>query len=113
MYIRRLRQCVDHPLLVLGKGANEVEEGERLLSPESGDTLGSLKEMIAMYAGGIDKSKTGDAPADSAYALKVLKELGEAEQSSECFICTSEIFDEVLLPCYHRGSVHQRHVEYG
>ncbi len=101
--IVRLRQCVDHPLLVLGKGANEEEETDKLLA--EGEETGSLKQMIAAYAGGkseIDGDHAG-ASGDGAYALQVLKELGEAEQESECFICTGEIFDEVLLPCYHRG----------
>jgi DNA repair protein RAD5 len=63
--------------------------------------------MIAMYAGGIgDGELKGNLEGgDSNYALRVLKELGEAEDASECFICSSEIFDEVLLPCYHRGYV--------
>ena len=106
----RLRQCVDHPLLVLGKGANEEQEGEKLLDAESGDAQGSLKEMIAMYAGGIDKS-SGDTANDTAYALKVLKDIGESEETSECFICASEIFDEVLLPCYHRGRVRPYNIQ--
>lgn len=106
---RRLRQCVDHPLLVLGKGANEAAETDDLLGKESKDEKSSIKEMIAAYAGGARHSNGGDGDetangdGDSAYAQQVLKELGESEQESECFICTGEIFDEVLLPCYHRG----------
>ncbi|ORX36723.1 SNF2 family N-terminal domain-domain-containing protein [Kockovaella imperatae] len=101
--LMKLRQCVDHPLLVLGKGANEEEEGDRLLDTANGDATGSIKEMIAMYAGGVDAKPPGESGTETAYALKVLKEIGESEDSSECFICASEIFDEVLLPCYHRG----------
>lgn len=77
--------------------------GERLLDAESGDETGSLKQMIAVYAGGLNGTSEGEKSTDTTYALQVLKELGEAEEASECFICTSEIFDEVLLPCYHRG----------
>jgi DNA repair protein RAD5 len=99
----RLRQCVDHPLLVLSKAAEEDEQGDRLLDPDTGDAQGSLKEMIALYAGGLKADSEGHVPHDSSYALQVLKEIGEAEGTSECPICTSEIFDEVLLPCYHRG----------
>jgi len=107
---RRLRQCVDHPLLVLGKGANEAAETDDLLGKESKDEKSSIKEMIAAYAGGArhangdgDGDEPMDGAGDSVYAQQVLKELGESEQESECFICTGEIFDEVLLPCYHRG----------
>jgi DNA repair protein RAD5 len=100
---------VDHPLLVLGKGANEAEETDRLLEADAGDETGSLKQMIAAYAGGKGTDNGADdeggSNADGNYALQVLKELEEAETESECFMCTGEIFDEVLLPCYHRGSV--------
>jgi len=99
-----LRQCVDHPLLVLGKGANEEEETDQLLDADGTDGDKSLKQMIAAYAGQ-PKVENGDTESDSTYAQKVLKELGESEQESECFLCTGEIFDEVLLPCYHRGYV--------
>ena len=102
----RLRQCVDHPLLVLGRGANEEEETDKLLT-DSGDETGSLKQMIAAFAGGsgTDNNAPNRSGGDDAYALQVLKEIGEAERESECFMCTGEIFDEVLLPCYHRGWV--------
>lgn len=59
--------------------------------------------MIAKYAGGADDEDT-NSDQSNEYAMKVLKEIEEAaEGTSECMICTSEIFDEVLLPCYHRG----------
>ncbi|CAD6588890.1 MAG: DNA helicase rad5 [Tremellales sp. Tagirdzhanova-0007] len=101
--LMKLRQCVDHPLLVLGKGSNEEEMGDRLLDAESGDETGSLKQMIAIYAGGLNSETSEISPSETSYAIQVLKDLGAAEDTSECFICTSEIFDEVLLPCYHRG----------
>ena len=59
--------------------------------------------MIAAYAGGLTNEDDGTSNGDSTYALEVLKKIGESEEESECFICTGEIFDEVLLPCYHRG----------
>ncbi len=90
---------------MLGKGSNEEEMGDRLLDAESRDETGSLKQMIAIYAGGLNGDTVNATPSDTQYALQVLKELGEAEDASECFLCTSEIFDEVLLPCYHRGYV--------
>ncbi|KAK4685546.1 DNA repair protein RAD5, partial [Tremellales sp. Uapishka_1] len=97
--LMKLRQCVDHPLLVMNKGTEDDEQNDRLLETETGGEA-SLKEMIAQYAGGsIEDSKS----VDPTYALSVLKELGEAESSPECMICSQEIFDEVLLPCYHRG----------
>ena len=79
--------------------------GDRLLDAGSGDETGSLKEMIAIYAGGLTDGVPEISSSETSYAIKVLKELGAAEDASECFICTSEIFDEVLLPCYHRGCV--------
>lgn len=65
---------------------------------KSGET--SVMDMIAMFSGGEDGA---EGHVDPAYAIKVLKELGEAEDVPECMMCHSEIFDEVLLPCYHRG----------
>ena len=98
---------MDHPLLVLGKGSNEEEAADKLLDPESGNEAGTLKEMIAAYAGGGGVStgdKGGGAEAvDPTYADQVLKEMENVGGESECFICASEVFDEVLLPCYHRG----------
>jgi DNA repair protein RAD5 len=96
----RLRQCVDHPLLVMGKGTEDDEQGDSLLEADATDK-GSLKDMIASYAGGGDDHD--GAAVDPEYALSVLKELEEAETTPDCVICHSEIFDEVLLPCYHRA----------
>lgn len=59
--------------------------------------------MIAQYAGAAETDEeSGEGEQDSVYAKKVLQEI-ESQGVSECMICTSEIFDEVLLPCYHRG----------
>lgn len=97
--LMKLRQCVDHPLLVLSKTTEEDASGDRLLDPITGDNTGSLKEMIAKYAG----SGGSEGQEDTAYAAQVLKDIADNETTAECFICASEIFDEVLLPCYHRG----------
>lgn len=95
-------------MLVLSKNSDgDGLLGERLLDAETGDESGSLKEMIALYAGSKTGDNHGDAPTaeDSAYALKVMKEIGESEETAECPICANELFDEVLLPCFHRGYV--------
>ncbi|WVQ99319.1 hypothetical protein IAU59_006451 [Kwoniella sp. CBS 9459] len=113
--LMKLRQCVDHPLLVLGKATEDDEVAEKLLDPDTGDEKTSLKEMIAMYAGGAggkSKSKPSNIDpgedeeneaVDPAFAAQVLKELGEQETTPICDLCTNEMFDEVLLPCYHRS----------
>lgn len=95
--LMKLRQCVDHPLLVMSKGADEDQSGDKLLDGDSEE--GNVKELIASYAGG----GSGSGVADPAYAVQVLKDLGDAESTPECPICLGEVFDEVLLPCYHRG----------
>lgn len=91
-------------MLVLNKATEEDEAESRLLDAD-GNEEQSLKQMIAMYAGGADDNEdsTNDNPGDNDYAMRVLKEIEESEGTSECMLCTSEIFDEVLLPCYHRG----------
>jgi DNA repair protein RAD5 len=89
-------------MLVLNKATEEDDAESRLLDAD-GNEEQSLKQMIAKYAGGADDDSTNDAPGDNEYAMKVLKEIEDSEGTSECMLCTSEIFDEVLLPCYHRG----------
>ncbi|CAK9785644.1 hypothetical protein CC85DRAFT_288333 [Cutaneotrichosporon oleaginosum] len=97
--LMKLRQCVDHPLLVMSKGGEEDESGDQLLDGDTeGADEGNIKELIASYAGG-----EGSGAVDPAFAVQVLKELGDAESTPECLICFGEVFDEVLLPCYHRG----------
>ncbi|WVQ80640.1 hypothetical protein IAT38_002745 [Cryptococcus sp. DSM 104549] len=97
----KLRQCVDHPLLVLGKAGDDSELGQQLLDAETGDKRESLKEMIALYARGTSVDGT-EEEVDQEYAAKVLKELSEQEETPICDLCSNEMFDEVLLPCYHR-----------
>ena len=79
---------------------DEDDSGEKLLDAQGNETVG-LKQMIAMYAGGMETESDGQA--DSSYALQVLKEIEDSEGTAECMLCMNEIFDEVLLPCYHRG----------
>jgi DNA repair protein RAD5 len=93
--LMKLRQCVDHPLLVMGKGGDSDDDDDLV----SGGGEQSVKELIASYAGDGGESNG----VDPAYALRVLKELNETEAATECAICFGEVTDEVLLPCYHRG----------
>ncbi|OXH42039.1 DNA repair protein RAD5 [Cryptococcus neoformans] len=99
--LMKLRQCVDHPLLVLGKSGEDGELGEKILESGAGNDEGNLREMIAMYAGGVRAETPEDV--DKAYAAKVLREIGEQEDTPICELCSNEMFDEVLLPCYHRS----------
>lgn len=97
----KLRQCVDHPLLVMSKGADEDRDGDKLLDGDGSEEM-TVKKMIESYARGVGVSEVGDG---DQYALQVLKDLGDAESTPECTLCLGEVFDEVLLPCYHRGWV--------
>jgi DNA repair protein RAD5 len=81
----------------MGKGGDDDKAGDKLLDNED-DGEESVKNLIAQYAGGSNGNGV-----DAAYALQVLKELGEAESTPECSICFGEVSDEVLLPCFHRG----------
>lgn len=82
----------------MSKGSDEDNDGDKLISSD-GDGDMSVKQLIASYAGGSENN----ASVDTTYALQVLKDLGESESTPECVICFGEVFDEVLLPCYHRG----------
>ncbi|KAL7425072.1 DNA helicase rad5 [Cryptotrichosporon argae] len=95
--LMKLRQCVDHPLLVIGKGSDDDKAGNDMLRV-GGDETTDLKKLITSYASGND-----DSAEDGGFALQVLRDLEATESAPECVICASEIFDEVLLPCYHRG----------
>ncbi|WVQ72424.1 hypothetical protein IAR50_001976 [Cryptococcus sp. DSM 104548] len=99
--LMKLRQCVDHPLLVLGKSGSDSELAEQILESSSAGEMSSLRNMIAVYAGGARAETPEDV--DQAYAAQVLKELGEQEETPVCELCSNEMFDEVLLPCYHRS----------
>jgi DNA repair protein RAD5 len=87
-------------MLVLNKATEEDEAEAAKFLDADGNEEQSLKQMIAMYAGGADDDAIQDNAGDTEYAMKVLKDI---EESEGCMLCTSEIFDEVLLPCYHRG----------
>ncbi len=98
----RLRQAVNHPLLVMNKATTDEAVDDKLLdgNAKAGDL--DVNELIAMYAkGGDDAAGT----VDPSFATQVLKTLGENRDMSECMICASDIEGEVILPCYHNGRV--------
>ncbi|XP_071711412.1 DNA repair protein RAD5A [Rutidosis leptorrhynchoides] len=85
----RLRQCCDHPFLVMSRGDTQ----------EFSD-LGKLAKRFLKGGGknAIDESK--ETPS-KAYIQEVVKELQKGEQG-ECPICLEAFEDAVLTPCAHR-----------
>ncbi|KAL6577425.1 DNA repair protein rad5a [Orobanche minor] len=86
----RLRQCCDHPFLVLSRG--DTQE------------YSDLKKLARRFLkGGLDNNVDGqntEAPP-RAYIQEVVDELRKGEQG-ECPICLEAFEDAVLTPCAHR-----------
>ncbi|KAI3461336.1 hypothetical protein Pfo_017999 [Paulownia fortunei] len=85
----RLRQCCDHPFLVMSRG--DTQE------------YSDLNKLARRFLkGGLDKvdGQTTEAPS-RAYIQEVVDELRKGEQG-ECPICLEAFEDAVLTPCAHR-----------
>ncbi|KAJ8568436.1 hypothetical protein K7X08_027969 [Anisodus acutangulus] len=83
----RLRQCCDHPFLVMSRGDTQ----------EFSDLNKLAKRFLK---GGKETGEGMDAPS-RAYIQEVVEELRKGEQG-ECPICLEAFEDAVLTPCAHR-----------
>ncbi|KAL0418285.1 UNVERIFIED_CONTAM: DNA repair protein A [Sesamum radiatum] len=85
----RLRQCCDHPFLVMSRGDTQ----------EYSDLNKLAKRFLK---GGVDNvgGQTKEAPS-RAYIQEVMDELRKGEQG-ECPICLEAFEDAVLTPCAHK-----------
>ncbi|XP_020552343.1 putative SWI/SNF-related matrix-associated actin-dependent regulator of chromatin subfamily A member 3-like 2 isoform X4 [Sesamum indicum] len=85
----RLRQCCDHPFLVMSRGDTQ----------EYSDLNKLAKRFLK---GGVDNvgGQTKEAPSH-AYIQEVMDELRKGEQG-ECPICLEAFEDAVLTPCAHK-----------
>ncbi|KAK6144272.1 hypothetical protein DH2020_021092 [Rehmannia glutinosa] len=85
----RLRQCCDHPFLVLSRG--DTQE------------YSDLNKLARRFLkGGLDNVDGQNTEAPSrAYIQEVMDELRKGEQG-ECPICLEAFEDAVLTPCAHR-----------
>ncbi|KAF7805671.1 DNA repair protein RAD5A isoform X1 [Senna tora] len=85
----RLRQCCDHPFLVMSRG--DTQE------------FSDLNKLAKRFLKGTHNASGGeakDAPS-RAYVQEVVEELQKGEQG-ECPICLEAFEDAVLTPCAHR-----------
>ncbi|KAL5580233.1 hypothetical protein UlMin_012675 [Ulmus minor] len=85
----RLRQCCDHPFLVMSRG--DTQE------------FSDLNKLARRFLKGSQNSMEGevkDLPS-RAYIQEVMEELLKGEQG-ECPICLEAFEDAVLTPCAHR-----------
>ncbi|KAG8371209.1 hypothetical protein BUALT_Bualt13G0063500 [Buddleja alternifolia] len=85
----RLRQCCDHPFLVMSRG--DTQE------------FSDLNKLARRFLkGGVEnvEGQTKEAPSP-AYIQEVVDELRKGEQG-ECPICLEAFEDAVLTPCAHR-----------
>ncbi|PHU03751.1 hypothetical protein BC332_29002 [Capsicum chinense] len=83
----RLRQCCDHPFLVMSRGDTQ----------EFSDLNKLAKHFLK---GGKETGEGKDVPS-RAYIQEVVEELRKGEQG-ECPICLEAFEDAVLTPCAHR-----------
>lgn len=84
----RLRQCCDHPFLVMSRGDTQ----------EFSDLDKLAKRFLK---GGKDTMEEGKEMPSRAYVQEVVEELRKGEQG-ECPICLEAFEDAVLTPCAHR-----------
>ncbi|KAI7729746.1 hypothetical protein M8C21_026125 [Ambrosia artemisiifolia] len=84
----RLRQCCDHPFLVMSRGDTQ----------EYSD-LGKLAKRF--LKGGKEATEEAKEMPSKAYIQEVVKELQKGEEG-ECPICLEAFEDAVLTPCAHR-----------
>lgn len=85
----RLRQCCDHPFLVMSRGDTQ----------EFSD-LNKLAKHFLKGGQNALEGETKDLPS-CAYIQEVVEELRKGEQG-ECPICLEAFEDAVLTPCAHR-----------
>ncbi|XP_047168024.1 DNA repair protein RAD5A [Vigna umbellata] len=85
----RLRQCCDHPFLVMSRGDTQ--------------DFADLNKLAKRFLRGTYNASDGEvkeAPS-RAYVQEVVEELRKGEQG-ECPICLEAFEDAVLTPCAHR-----------
>ncbi|XP_004304707.1 PREDICTED: putative SWI/SNF-related matrix-associated actin-dependent regulator of chromatin subfamily A member 3-like 2 [Fragaria vesca subsp. vesca] len=85
----RLRQCCDHPFLVMSRG--DTQE------------YSDLNKLARRFLKGSQNSVEGEAKnlPSRAYVQEVVEEIRKGEQG-ECPICLEAFEDAVLTPCAHR-----------
>ncbi|CAM0948087.1 unnamed protein product [Alopecurus aequalis] len=84
----RLRQCCDHPFLVMSRG--DTQE------------FADLNKLAKRFLHGGNNAANGDSSSfpSKAYIEEVVQELQKGE--GECPICLEAFEDAVLTPCAHR-----------
>ncbi|XP_028551128.1 DNA repair protein RAD5A isoform X2 [Dendrobium catenatum] len=85
----RLRQCCDHPFLVMSRGDTK--------------DFADLNKLAKRFLKGSKGAAGGDSKAalSKAYIMEVVEELRKGEEG-ECPICLEAFEDAVLTPCAHR-----------
>ncbi|WCJ41699.1 DNA/RNA helicase protein [Euphorbia peplus] len=86
----RLRQCCDHPFLVMSRGDTQ----------EYSDLNKLAKRFLKVGQNALEGEETSDVPS-RAYVQEVVEELQKGEEG-ECPICLEAYEDAVLTPCAHR-----------
>lgn len=103
--ISRLRQAVNHPLLVTSKasaGGDDDAASDGLSAKEDKN----IQKLIAkfMAAKGDENDEEDIIDIDANTAADTLKRI-ESGETHMCLFCQEEAEAEVILPCYHTGYV--------
>ncbi|KAJ9095987.1 hypothetical protein QFC21_005350 [Naganishia friedmannii] len=97
--LMRLRQAVDHPLLVMNKVSNGGEKSkDDILDMVGQDDEANIREMIVKFARGKDIDGGSESPIKN---ITDTVALASSQSTPECVICGYEVDGEVILPCYH------------
>jgi DNA repair protein RAD5 len=100
---RRLRQAVNHPLLVMSKASAGGDENTDDILSSNGTDDADIKRLIADFANGRE-SESACPPGDEDVTVssQTLQRLEKGE-TRMCLFCQEEVEAEVILPCYHIG----------
>ncbi|KAJ9095181.1 hypothetical protein QFC19_007635 [Naganishia cerealis] len=91
--LMRLRQAVDHPLLVMNKASSGDEKGkDDILDMMGQEDRTNIREMIARFARGKDIEKDGSESPSKNTSDAIA--LASSQSTSECVICGYEVDGE-------------------
>lgn len=90
----RLRQAVDHPLLVMKKASTDADVDDELLQGTRDDE--DVQKLIARFLSAKDDASDDRTPPPDLSQVS-------GGPVSQCVFCANEVDGEVVLSCFHTG----------